>query len=111
MAQTQQRAGAKPATPPTEADKLQPEATEKPQSTEDRLTEIEARLAWIEANTPGLPARETAEADQVARDDEILSRRPNTYEEAVAFEAAQQRRDERRRAAKPADGEESRTED
>lgn len=108
MAQTQQRAGARPATPPTEADKP---AETKPPTVEERLAEIEARLDWIEANTPGLPARETAEADQIARDDEILSRRPNSYEEAVAFEAAQKRRDERRGRSKPSDDEESKDKD
>lgn len=103
MAQTQQRAGAAPAKPPTEADKpVEPTA-------EDRLAEIEARLAWIEENTPGLPSRDTAEADQEARDNEILSRRPNTYEEAVAFEAAQKRRDARK--PRPADDEESKAKD
>lgn len=100
MAQTQQRAGARPAAPPTEADKP---VVDKPKTADERLAEIEARLDWIEGNTPGLPKRETAEADQEARDNEILSRRPNTYEEAVAFEAAQKRRAERR---KPADGDE-----
>lgn len=104
MATQQPRSGARATTPPTEADKP---AQDKPKTADDRLAEIEARLDWIEANTPGLPKRETAEADQEARDAEILSRRPNTYEEAVAFQAALDRRDERRKAARPAEGEET----
>lgn len=111
MATQQPRSGARtttPPTPPTEADKS---VEARPPSTDERLAEIEARLDWIEGNTPGLPKRENAEADQEERDNEILSRRPNSYEEAVAFQAALDRRDERRRAAKPVDGEESKTED
>jgi hypothetical protein len=101
MAQTQQRAGA--AKPPTEADKP---VEAKPKTAEERLAELEVRVAWIEDNTPGLPKRETAEADQEARDNEILSRQPNSYEEAVAFEAAL----ERRKARRKPDGEETKDE-
>lgn len=85
------RVGTADVTPPTEVD--------KPRSSEDRLSEIEARLSWIEENTPGLPRRETAEADQETRDNEILSRRPNSYPEAVAFKEAEERRDRRRKAS------------
>lgn len=61
---------------------------------ESRLTELERRVARLE-NLAGTRVR-TQEED----DDEILSRQPNSYQEAVRYEAALKRRQAREQAGK-----------
>ena len=61
---------------------------------DSRLTELERRVARLESLAGGRVR--TQEED----DDEILSRQPNSYPEAVRYEAALERRKARERGGK-----------
>lgn len=58
-------------------------------STDDRLADLESRVARLENRTGNRLVRQTQEE----ADEEILSRTPNSYAEAVRYEAALKRRE------------------
>lgn len=59
------------------------------------VSELEVRVAELERRVGGMLSGQVAEISQEERDRRTLSRRPNSYAEAVEFEAAQARQAER----------------
>jgi hypothetical protein len=69
------------------------------------LEDLSRRVAALERQVGGMLTGQVAEISQEERDRQTLSRRPNSYPEAVEYEAAQRRQEERdRKAAKSGKG-------
>lgn len=75
------------------AEQAPPPAAAQPAPT--GLEDLSRRVAELERRVGGMLTGQAAEISQEERDRQILSRRPNSYAEAVAYEAAQKRQAER----------------
>lgn len=71
---------------------------QEPQA-DPRLDDLIARVDRLEQRVEGVMASKVAEISQEDKDKRTLARRPNTYQEAVEFEAAQKRQDARDKTA------------
>lgn len=71
-------------------------ATEKaPEWNAERLDDLLRRIELLERTNEAMLSGKVAEISQEERDRRILSRRPNSYPEAVEYEAARLRQAER----------------
>lgn len=80
--------------------------TQEP-AVDSRVDDLLQRVERLEKAYEGMLSGKVAEISQEERDRITLSRRPNSYQEAVEFEAAQKRQAERdrERPGKSAEGE------
>ena len=77
------------------ATKTTTQAPAAPEPAPTGLEDLSRRVAELERRVEGVLSGKVAEVSQEERDRMILSRRPNSYPEAVEFEAAQKRQAER----------------
>lgn len=70
-------------------------AEQTPTWNAERLDELSARVDALEERVTGVLSGKSAEISQEEKDRRTLSRRPNSYPEAVEYEAAQKRQAER----------------
>lgn len=89
----------------TKAAAAQPPAANAESPTEwsaERLDALEERVTRLEEVNSAMLTGKVAEISQADKDRETLSRRPNSYAEAVEYEAARKRQEERDKAAEDA---------
>ena len=82
-----------------------PAAEQAPEWNAERLDDLLERVERLERSNEAMLSGKVAEISQEERDRRTLSRRPNSFPEAVEFEAARMRqaeRDKNRAEADPA---------